>query len=190
VTGAYREVSASVASTLAHRCGGSRGLAAKPRTPFPFHPPATLDGHLLLRLLHLPCFAVRNPRIPHEPAAPSPARCQAINRWQPRRTTKTTLLWGRRPPLFATTRKVRNELLRKSHGKLRTAGSPHPGEHQTTILGRSSDSPSSSSGAFPCEVHHTVARHRSRLAYSSGGCAGMSAPVMRRFTGFPFHPAL
>jgi hypothetical protein len=40
--------SASVASTLAHRCGGSRGLAAWPRTPFPFHPPAMLDGRLLL----------------------------------------------------------------------------------------------------------------------------------------------
>ena len=61
---------------------------------------------------------------------------------------------------------------------------PHPGEQQTKLLGRSSDSPSSSSGAFPCEIRRTVACCRLRQAYSSGGlCRNVSG--CRKRTGSP-----
>jgi hypothetical protein len=62
----------------------------------------------------------------------------------------------------------------------------HPGEYPSKFSGRSSGSPSSFSGTFPHELHRAVAYCRSRQAYSSGGCAGMSIHV-NRGTGFPFH---
>lgn len=64
---------------------------------------------------------------------------------------------------------------------------PHPGEYQTCFSGRSSDLPSSSFGPFPYGLIRTVVSCQNRQAYSSGGCAGMSAMLMDRFTGFPFH---
>jgi hypothetical protein len=135
-----------------------------------------------------PCF--------DHPPHPAKGRLQTVRRdairqadGDVRRTAKTTLRWGRTSSPLATTQEVRNDPHHdKRHEKLRTAGSPHPGDTKPRFLGRSSDSPSSSSGAFPREIRRAVARHRSRQAYSSGGCAGMSAPEMRGFTGFPFHP--
>ena len=62
---------------------------------------------------------------------------------------------------------------------------PHPGEHQTKLLGRSSGLPSSFSGAFPCE--NVAQWHFARVVRltAAGGCTGMSARQSHRIPVSP-----
>jgi hypothetical protein len=92
------------------------------------------------------------------------------------------VLQGREKPRQAT----RTKREKKNSGAERPV-SPHPGEHQTTILGRSSDSPSSSFGAFPRKLH-AVAYTEIVRPTAAGAVPECPRMAMRAFTGFPFHP--
>lgn len=109
-------------------------LRLAPRTPFPFHPSATLSGHLLLRLVRT------HPMTGHARTG------VAVVRLANDKKSHCGMLWGGMPPLHATLRRSGIRTMRNHSGR---PASPHPGAHQTTILGRSSDSPSSFPGNLP-----------------------------------------
>jgi hypothetical protein len=82
---------------------------------------------------------------------------------------------------------ARNEAREENDPGAERPASPHPGEHQTTVLGRSSDLPSSFLGAFPCGFH-TVAFAEVVRPTAAGAVPECLRMAMDRVTGFPFHP--
>ncbi len=109
-------------------------LRLAPRTPFPFHPSATLSGHLLLRLVRT------HPMTGH--ARTGVAVVRLAN------DKKVTAGCSGEECRRFTRRCGGPEYVQCENHSGRPA-SPHPGAHQTTILGRSSDSPSSFPGNLP-----------------------------------------
>ena len=138
--------------------------------------PANEAGRTPVALL-LFRFSVRNPRIPDSFLLPSFDARQKPHDALGKDSAATCNGTGSPERITANAMKSSG---RPAH--------PTPGSTKPRFLGRSSDSPSSFSGAFPRERSRTVACHRSRRAYSSGDCAGMSACITHEFTGFPFHP--
>ena len=115
------------AALLAYRCGGSRGLATKPRTPFPFDPFGNAEWAPV---------ALSTTAVPRRKTRMGAAL---------RRTVKQSKNQGG----IAASRSDRSPERNTSDGR----SNPTPGNTQARFLGRSSDSPSTSFGAFPCQSH-------------------------------------
>lgn len=157
-------------------------LRLAPRTPFPFHPSATLNGHLLLRSGRPESMRFRTNRYYRHSLETTPIPFKGGNSTNDKNQDNSS---GKDAVASFDGAGVRNKQSQESipDGRLH----PTPGHSKPRFWAGLLTRLHPSLETFPCEHSGIV---QSRQAYSSGGCAGISFDADRQgVTGFPFHHA-